>query len=76
MTHTRIHRLVVGILAAALTTAVMLALSATTVPSSARTFDFTPAGSMVQQPLPPQWACAISRALSDRTFPCRDFVVR
>jgi hypothetical protein len=76
MTYTRIHHLVFGILAAAVTTAVMLALSATTVPSSARTFNFTPAGSMVQQPLPPHWACSLSRALSDRTFACGDFRVR
>jgi len=76
MTHARIHHLAVGIMAIALIIAVMLALSATTVPARARTFSFNSAGSLVQQPLPSDWACAISRALSDRTFPCRDSAFR
>jgi hypothetical protein len=64
MTHTRIHQLVAGILAVAV--ALALALSTTTVPASARTFNFNSAGSLVQQPLPPQWACELSRALGGR----------
>jgi hypothetical protein len=75
MIHAHIHRLIVGILAIAAVTAVTLALNATTVPASARTFSFNSKGSMVQQPLPSQWACEISRALGDRTSPCRDSVV-
>jgi hypothetical protein len=75
MTHTLIHRLV-GILALVVAIAVTLALNTTTVPASARTFSFNSTGSMVQQPLPSEWACDISRALGDRTSPCRDSVVR
>jgi hypothetical protein len=76
LTHPRIHRLVGGILAIAVAIAVTLALNTTTVPASARTFSFNSTGSMVQQPLPSEWACEISRALNDRTFPCRNFVAR
>ena len=68
MTHTRIHQLAAGILAVALTVA--LALGTTTVPASARTFNFNSAGSLVQQPLPPQWACELSRALGGRPLHC------
>ena len=60
MTHAHTHHHTPGILAIALTTA--LALSSTTAPASARTFDFNTAGSMVQQPLPPQWACIFEQA--------------
>ena len=76
MTHARFHRLAFGILASvvAIAIAIALALSATTVPASARTFNYNSTGSMVQQPLPPQWACELSRALNQRTLPCRDAV--
>ena len=71
MTHAHTHHHTPGILAIALTTA--LALSSTTAPATARTFDFNTAGSMVQQPLPPQWACAVEHALTDQspTFQCQ-----
>ena len=70
MTHARIHHLTIGILTIAITVA--LALATTTVPASARTFNFNSAGSMVQQPLPPQWGCVILRALSGGKFHCQD----
>ena len=75
MTHVRIHRCAVGILAIALVIA--LALSTATAPASARTFSFNSAGSMVQQPLPPQWACAMHRALSGGSvaFQCWESLV-
>jgi hypothetical protein len=76
MIHAGIHHLAVGILAIGLTIAVALALRTTTVPASARTFDFNSAGSMVQQPLPSEWACGMSRALNGRTLRCGDFLVR
>jgi hypothetical protein len=76
MTHARTHHLVVGILAIAVAIAIMLALTSTTVPASARTFNFSSTGSLVQQPLPPQWACELSRALGDRTAPCRSSALR
>lgn len=69
MIHARTNHIAAGILALALTIA--LALSTTTVPASARTFNFNSAGSMVQQPLPPQFACAMSRALNGRRSACR-----
>jgi hypothetical protein len=71
MTHAHTHHHTPSILAIALTTA--LALSTTTTPASARTFDFNTTGSMVQQPLPPQWACAVEQALTDHTptFQCQ-----
>lgn len=47
-----------------------LALGATAVPASARTFDFNATGSLIQQPLPPLWACAFRRALAGRNVPC------
>jgi hypothetical protein len=68
MTQTRIHQLAAGILAVALIVAI--ALSSTTVPASARTFSFNSAGSLVQQPLPPEWACDMSRALTGRPLHC------
>jgi hypothetical protein len=74
MIHARIHHLTAGVLAIALTVAV--ALSTTTVSASARTFDFNSAGSMVQQPLPPQWGCVILRALSGGKFHCQDSPAR
>jgi hypothetical protein len=43
MTHTRIHHLAVGILAIAAASVIWLALSTTTVPASARTFNFNSA---------------------------------
>ena len=71
MTHTPIHHLAVGILAIEVAGVIWLALSTTTVPASARTFNFNSAGSMVRQPLPPQFACAMSRALNGRRSACR-----
>ncbi len=65
MTHAHTHHHTPTILAIALTT--LLALSTTTAPASARTFDFNTTGSMVQQPLPPQWACALEHALTDQS---------
>jgi len=65
---TRIHHYAIGILAIA----VALALSISTAPASARTFTFNSVGSMVQQPLPPQFACALRRALSGRSSTCRE----
>jgi hypothetical protein len=40
-------------------------------PASARTFDFNSRGSIVQQPLPTGYACAMRRALLNRVIPCR-----
>ena len=71
MTHARTHHRATGILGIA----VALALSSiSTAPAPARTFNFNSAGSMVQQPMPPQWACAMQRALSPGTprSRCRD----
>ena len=51
MTHVCVHHYTAGILAIAVSIA--LALSVTAAPTSARSFDFKSAGSMVQQPLPP-----------------------
>jgi hypothetical protein len=60
MTHTNIQHRAAAILTVA--AALALALSAATAPASARTFYFTPAGTMVQQPLPAEWACLLQRA--------------
>ncbi len=68
MTHARIHHLTIAIL----TITIAIAIATTTVPASARTFNFNSAGSMVQQPLPPQWGCVILRALSGAKFHCQD----
>jgi hypothetical protein len=68
MIHARINHIAPGILALGLTIAV--AFSTTTAPASARTFNFNSAGSMIQQPLSPQWACAMQRALTGRSFAC------
>lgn len=70
MTHAPIHHLTTGILTIAITVA--LALATSTVPASARTFNFNSAGSMVQQPLPPQWGCVILRSLTGGKFHCQD----
>jgi hypothetical protein len=67
MTHARIHHHAIGILGIV----VAVALSISAAPTSARTFNFNSAGSMVQQPLPPQFACALQRALTGRSFACR-----
>ena len=40
-------------------------------PASASFFDFAPSGAMIQQPLPPQFGCAMNRALANRQLPCR-----
>lgn len=71
MIHAGIHRRPFGILAIAVAIAVTLALSATTGRASARTFSYPSGGSLVQQSLPPHWACEMSRALGQRTSPCR-----
>jgi hypothetical protein len=68
MTHARIHHLTIAILAIA----IAIALATTTVPASARTFNFNSTGSMVQQPLPPQWGCVAVRALNGEKFHCQD----
>jgi hypothetical protein len=72
MTRAHIHHRPVGILAIAV--AVALALSSATAPVSARTFDFNSAGSMVQQPLPPQWGCIMRYLLSGEAgrIKCRE----
>ena len=72
MTRARIHHRAVGFLA--IVVAVALAPSSATAPASARTFDFNSAGSMVQQPLPPQWGCIMRRLLSGRAvrIQCRE----
>jgi hypothetical protein len=62
---TTAHRIAIAVLAVAL--AVAVALSASTAPSSARTFTYNSAGSMVQQPLPSHWGCVSLRALNDGT---------
>jgi hypothetical protein len=67
MTHARTYQIVAAILALALT--ITVALSTTTTRASARTFSFD---SMVQQPLPPQFGCAMQRALTGRSFACRE----
>ena len=69
MTHAQTNHIAAAILALAVTIA--LAFTTTTVPASARTFNFNSAGSMVQQPLPPQWACLMQRALTGRSFACQ-----
>lgn len=72
MTYAHTDRRAIGVLIIAVAIAVTLALSSATVPASARTFSFNSTGSMVQQPLPPKWACELSRALGDRSSPyCR-----
>jgi hypothetical protein len=52
--------------------ALALGISISTAPASARILNVNSAGSMVQQPLPPQFACALRRALSGRSFACRE----
>jgi hypothetical protein len=74
MTQARMHHLTIGILTIAITVA--LAFATNTVPASARTFNFNSAGSMVQQPLPPQWGCVIRRALSGGKFHCQHHSAR
>ena len=69
MTHARIHKLTVGILGIVVALALSITISAA--PASARTFNFNSAGSMVQQPPPPQFACALQRAITGRSFACR-----
>ena len=72
MTHARIHHRVIGI--PAIVVAATLALGSATAPASARTFNFNSAGSMVQQPLPPQWGCIMRRLLSGQAgkIECRE----
>ena len=69
MTHASIHKLTLGILG--IVVALALSITISTAPASARTFNFNSAGSMVQQPLPPQFACAMRRAITGRSFTCR-----
>ena len=61
----RTQRRVGGILA------LTIALGATAAPASARTFDSNSRGSMTQQLLPSDFACAMRRAQNDRIIPCR-----
>ncbi len=68
MTHARTNHIAAGILALLLTIAVAFS---TTTPASARTFSFNSVGSMVQQPLSPQWACLMQRALTGRSVACQ-----
>jgi hypothetical protein len=70
MPRAHIHHRAVAILATAV--ALALSISISTAPASARTFNFNSAGSMVQQPLPPRFACALRRALSGRSSACRE----
>jgi hypothetical protein len=72
MTRAHIHHRAVGILA--IVVAAALALGISTAPVSARTFNFNAAGSMVQQPLPPQWGCIILRVFSGEAgrIQCRE----
>jgi hypothetical protein len=70
MTRAHIHHRAVAILA--IVVALALSISISTAPASARTFNFNSAGSMVQQSLSPQFACAMRRALSGRSFACRE----
>ena len=72
MTHTRIHHLAGTILAIALAVALSLAPTTTT-PASARTFNLNSTGSMVQRPLPADWACILQRATSNsHSLRCQD----
>ena len=53
-----------------------LALAATlapvaAAPSSARTFDVGPSGTMVLNPLPADWNCLMDRAIANKRIPCR-----
>jgi hypothetical protein len=66
---TATHRLAIAVLAIAL--AVAVALGASAAQSSARTFTYNSAGSMVQQPLPSHWGCVSLRALDDGTHKVR-----
>jgi hypothetical protein len=67
----RIHQHASAILAVALTTLALTILALTSaVPASARTFDLTSTGSIVQQPLRPGFACVMRRAMLDRSIPC------
>lgn len=50
--------------------AIALLLSAPAPPSSAKTFDFNSNGSMILQPLPPEFACALERAARNQQIPC------
>jgi hypothetical protein len=72
MTRARIHHRGIGI--PAIVVAATLALSGATAPASARTFDFNSAGSMVQQPLPPEWGCIMRHLLSGQAgkIECRE----
>ena len=70
MTHAHLHHHTIGILG--LVVAAAFSVSISTGPASARTFNFNSAGSMVQQPLPPQFACTMRRALTGRSFACRE----
>jgi hypothetical protein len=72
MTRAHIHHRAVAILAIVVALALSISISISTAPASARTFNFNSAGSMVQQPLPPQFACALRRALSGRSSACRE----
>jgi hypothetical protein len=51
--------------------ALAIAFSTPAVPAAARTFDFNPHGSVVLQPLPPRFACAMKRATLNRHIACQ-----
>jgi hypothetical protein len=63
MAHTHLHRRTLTILTIA--AGVAVALSTTAAPASAATFYISPAGSMVEQPLPTNWSCVLQRASTD-----------
>jgi len=54
--------------------ALAIALALNAAPASARTFNVNSAGSMVQQPLPPQWGCLMQRLMSGESslFQCSE----
>lgn len=70
MNHAHLHQRAIGILG--LVAAAAISVSVSTAPASARTFNFNSAGSMVQQPLPLQFACTMQRALIGRNSACRE----
>jgi hypothetical protein len=51
---------------AAVLTCLAIGPAATAGVASARTFGFTPQGALILRPLPPDFPCAIERALHDR----------
>jgi hypothetical protein len=66
MTHTRIHHSAITLLV--IGSALAPALTTTTAPASARTFDFNSAGSMFQQPPPARCGCVSLRASTNQAY--------